>query len=144
MIRRPPRSTRTDTLLPDTTRVRSRPGRPRTAPSAAAAGALGAAAQPACAIDPAGCRPARHPVPATARPPAGLAARAQEKLEYLVVSPRLTVRSTNPDARRILEAAGIHPLLARLWAAPGVNIGSRSGWDIGVQSDVAQVVAGSL
>src|SRR3546814_11095670 len=29
MIRRPPRSTRTDTLFPDTTRFRSKPGRSR-------------------------------------------------------------------------------------------------------------------
>ncbi|OZI56694.1 single-stranded-DNA-specific exonuclease RecJ [Bordetella genomosp. 4] len=38
-----------------------------------------------------------------------------------MVSPRLTVRSTNHDARLSLEAAGIHPLLARLWAARGVT-----------------------
>src|SRR3546814_5909002 len=84
-------------------------------------GRAGAAAQPGRSIDPAGRRPTRHAVPATARPLVVLAARAQEKLEYLVVSPRLTVRPTNSDARRILEAAGIHPLLARLWAARGVT-----------------------
>nr|WP_236844503.1 single-stranded-DNA-specific exonuclease RecJ [Bordetella sp. 15P40C-2] len=39
----------------------------------------------------------------------------------MVVSPRLTVRSTNHEARLALEAAGIHPLLARLWAARGVS-----------------------
>lgn len=50
-----------------------------------------------------------------------MAARAQARLERLVVSPRLTVRTTDPDARRILEAAGIHPLLSRLWAARGVT-----------------------
>ncbi|MVW80696.1 single-stranded-DNA-specific exonuclease RecJ [Bordetella sp. 02P26C-1] len=38
-----------------------------------------------------------------------------------MVSPRLTVRSTNHEARLALEAAGIHPLLARLWAARGVS-----------------------
>lgn len=38
-----------------------------------------------------------------------------------MVSPRLTVRSTNHDARQTLEAAGIHPLLARLWAARGIT-----------------------
>ncbi|AOB31775.1 single-stranded DNA exonuclease [Bordetella sp. H567] len=37
-----------------------------------------------------------------------------------MVSPRLTVRSGDPAACRVLEAAGIHPLLARLWAARGV------------------------
>ena len=37
-----------------------------------------------------------------------------------MVSPRLTVRSGDPAACRALEAAGIHPLLARLWAARGV------------------------
>src|SRR3546814_13118393 len=39
MIRRPPRSTRTDTLLPYTTRFRADRGRPRT-PGRALAGAL--------------------------------------------------------------------------------------------------------
>lgn len=38
-----------------------------------------------------------------------------------MVSPRLTVRSTNHQAQLSLEAAGIHPLLARLWAARGVE-----------------------
>src|SRR5690606_26936200 len=65
--------------------------------------------------------PTRHAHPATAQSPARLAACAQEKLEYLVVSPRLTVRSSNHDARLALESAGIHPLLARLWAARGVT-----------------------
>ncbi|HTK01240.1 MAG TPA: single-stranded-DNA-specific exonuclease RecJ [Bordetella sp.] len=37
-----------------------------------------------------------------------------------MVSPRLTIRSGDPAACRALEAAGIHPLLARLWAARGV------------------------
>lgn len=37
-----------------------------------------------------------------------------------MVSPRLTVRSCDLAASRILEASGIHPLLARLWAARGV------------------------
>ncbi|ARP82368.1 single-stranded-DNA-specific exonuclease RecJ [Bordetella genomosp. 8] len=37
-----------------------------------------------------------------------------------MVSPRLTVRSGDPSICRMLEAAGIHPLLARLWAARGV------------------------
>lgn len=38
-----------------------------------------------------------------------------------MVSPRLTVRSTNFQAQQSLEAAGIHPLLARLWASRGVE-----------------------
>jgi single-stranded-DNA-specific exonuclease len=37
-----------------------------------------------------------------------------------VVSPRLTIRNGDPAVCRALEAAGIHPLLARLWAARGV------------------------
>jgi single-stranded-DNA-specific exonuclease len=49
-----------------------------------------------------------------------LAAARQIQLERLVVSPRLTQRSADPSARRALEAVGIHPLLARLWAARGV------------------------
>lgn len=50
-----------------------------------------------------------------------MAARAQAQLERLVVTPRLTVRSAAFDACQTLEAAGIHPLLARLWAARGVT-----------------------
>ena len=38
-----------------------------------------------------------------------------------MVSPRLTVRPSDLDACRVLEASGIHPLLARLWAARGVT-----------------------
>jgi single-stranded-DNA-specific exonuclease len=41
-------------------------------------------------------------------------------LESLVVSPRLTVRATPWDSAQALQSAGIHPLLARLWAARGV------------------------
>ncbi|ANN77423.1 single-stranded-DNA-specific exonuclease RecJ [Bordetella flabilis] len=37
-----------------------------------------------------------------------------------MVSPRLTIRNGDPAVCRALEAAGIHPLLARLWAARGV------------------------
>jgi len=37
-----------------------------------------------------------------------------------VVSPRLTVRATPWDSAQALQSAGIHPLLARLWAARGV------------------------
>ncbi|WP_066131373.1 single-stranded-DNA-specific exonuclease RecJ [Bordetella ansorpii] len=38
-----------------------------------------------------------------------------------MVSPRLTVRPTDAAACRLLESAGIHPLLSRLWAARGVT-----------------------
>jgi len=38
-----------------------------------------------------------------------------------VVSPRLTVRPNDAAACQRLEAAGIHPLLSRLWAARGVT-----------------------
>lgn len=38
-----------------------------------------------------------------------------------MVSPRLTVRPADHNARLALESAGIHPLLARLWAARGVS-----------------------
>ncbi|GAA4335259.1 single-stranded-DNA-specific exonuclease RecJ [Pigmentiphaga soli] len=34
--------------------------------------------------------------------------------------PRILIRNAEPGARRRLEQAGIHPLLARLWAARGV------------------------
>jgi len=38
-----------------------------------------------------------------------------------VVCPNLTIRPVNDVACRALETAGIHPLLARLWAARGVT-----------------------
>ncbi|MFA5520198.1 MAG: single-stranded-DNA-specific exonuclease RecJ [Castellaniella sp.] len=38
-----------------------------------------------------------------------------------MVEPRLSRRPGNDDARKRLEAAGAHPLLARLWAARGVH-----------------------
>jgi single-stranded-DNA-specific exonuclease len=41
-------------------------------------------------------------------------------MEELVVTPTLTDRPTRQDAARALESAGIHPLLARLWAARGI------------------------
>lgn len=41
-------------------------------------------------------------------------------MEEMVVTPKLITRSSNPDTARQLEAAGVHPLLARLWAARGV------------------------
>ena len=37
--------------------------------------------------------------------------------------PRLITRPVNPHARQALETAGVHPLLARLWAARGVRDG---------------------
>lgn len=50
-----------------------------------------------------------------------MAARAQTQLERLVVTPRLTVRNADLSACQALQNAGIHPLLARLWAARGVT-----------------------
>lgn len=50
-----------------------------------------------------------------------MAARAQTQLERLVVTPRLTVRNADLSACQSLQNAGIHPLLARLWAARGVT-----------------------
>ena len=38
-----------------------------------------------------------------------------------MVSPRLTIRRADLAACHALEASGIHPLLARLWAARGVT-----------------------
>ena len=49
-----------------------------------------------------------------------MAAGAQNGLETLVVIPRLTVRHADLAACQNLQAAGIHPLLSRLWAARGV------------------------
>ncbi|WP_251863425.1 single-stranded-DNA-specific exonuclease RecJ [Achromobacter sp. Marseille-Q4962] len=47
-----------------------------------------------------------------------------------MVTPRLTIRPADADACRVLQAAGIHPLLARLWAARGVTHPdqTRLGW----------------
>lgn len=42
------------------------------------------------------------------------------KLDDLVDTLKLTVRKTDPDTSTRLQAAGIHPLLARLWSARGV------------------------
>jgi single-stranded-DNA-specific exonuclease len=42
------------------------------------------------------------------------------KLDDLVDTPKLTVRKPDPDTSTRLQAAGIHPLLARLWSARGV------------------------
>lgn len=42
-------------------------------------------------------------------------------MEKIVVNPELTTRTNNLDASTRLENAGIHPLLARLWAARGVT-----------------------
>nr|WP_255676041.1 single-stranded-DNA-specific exonuclease RecJ [Pusillimonas sp. MFBS29] len=42
-------------------------------------------------------------------------------MESLVVTPKLSTRPANFAAAKALEAAGIHPLLSRLWAARGVS-----------------------
>src|SRR5690606_6032778 len=39
----------------------------------------------------------------------------------MVVVPKLSTRQADQDAAKALEAAGIHPLLCRLWAARGVR-----------------------
>src|SRR5690606_39339474 len=39
----------------------------------------------------------------------------------MVVVPKLSTRQADQDALKALEAAGIHPLLCRLWAARGVR-----------------------
>lgn len=59
-----------------------------------------------------------------------MAARAQTQLERLVVTPRLTVRNADLSACQALQNAGIHPLLARLWAARGVTEAGQTqmGW----------------
>ncbi len=49
-----------------------------------------------------------------------MAAWQPQRMEQLVVIPKLSTRPANFEAARILEAAGIHPLLSRLWAARGV------------------------
>src|SRR5690606_28327867 len=41
--------------------------------------------------------------------------------ESVLPSPRLIVRPSAPDQAVALERAGVHPLLARLWAARGVR-----------------------
>lgn len=38
-----------------------------------------------------------------------------------MVTPKLSTRRSDPAAAKILQAAGIHPLLARLWASRGVT-----------------------
>lgn len=47
-----------------------------------------------------------------------------------MVPPRLSTRTPDPAVCRRLEAAGIHPLLARLWAARGMNdpAHAQQGW----------------
>lgn len=37
-----------------------------------------------------------------------------------MVTPKLSTRPSNPEAAQRLESSGVHPLLARLWAARGV------------------------
>lgn len=50
-----------------------------------------------------------------------MAARQPTSMEKVVVTPKLSNRLADFQASRALEAAGIHPLLARLWAARGVR-----------------------
>ena len=50
-----------------------------------------------------------------------MAARQPQCMEEVVVTPRLSIRSADFEAAKALEAAGIHPLLSRLWAARGVR-----------------------
>src|SRR3546814_13426992 len=47
-------------------------------------------------------------------------------MEKLVVTPKLGTRPTDFEAAKALEAAGIHPLLSRLWAARGVRNASET------------------
>src|SRR5690606_3317873 len=50
-----------------------------------------------------------------------MAARRPRYMEQMVVVPKLSTRTADDDAAKALEAAGIHPLLCRLWAARGVR-----------------------
>jgi single-stranded-DNA-specific exonuclease len=47
-------------------------------------------------------------------------------MENMVVAPKLSNRPANREAAQTLEAAGIHPLLSRLWAARGVRQASET------------------
>jgi single-stranded-DNA-specific exonuclease len=47
-------------------------------------------------------------------------------MEKMVVTPKLSNRPANFQVAQALEAAGIHPLLSRLWAARGVNHASET------------------
>ena len=49
-----------------------------------------------------------------------MAAWQPRRVEKMVVAPKLSNRPANHPAAQALEAAGIHPLLSRLWAARGV------------------------
>src|SRR3546814_6270213 len=55
-----------------------------------------------------------------------LAAWRPQHMEKLVVTPKLSTRPTDFEAAKALEAAGIHPLLSRLWAARGVRNASET------------------
>lgn len=48
-------------------------------------------------------------------------ASSQTKLDRLVDTPRLIIRQADAETTQRLEASGIHPLLARLWSARGVE-----------------------
>ena len=47
-------------------------------------------------------------------------ARSLTKMEPLVESPKLTIRRVDLATTQRLEGSGVHPLLARLWAARGI------------------------
>ena len=48
-------------------------------------------------------------------------ASSQTKLDRLVDTPKLIIRQADAETTQRLEASGIHPLLARLWSARGVE-----------------------
>nr|WP_218947949.1 single-stranded-DNA-specific exonuclease RecJ [Pollutimonas harenae] len=50
-----------------------------------------------------------------------MAAWQPQHMEPLVVTPKLSTRPNNFEASQVLQDAGIHPLLSRLWAARGVS-----------------------
>ena len=47
-------------------------------------------------------------------------------MEKMVVAPKLSNRPANFEAAQVLETAGIHPLLSRLWAARGLTCASET------------------
>lgn len=55
-----------------------------------------------------------------------MAARQPASMEKVVVTPKLSNRQADFQATQALAAAGIHPLLARLWAARGVKLASET------------------
>lgn len=55
-----------------------------------------------------------------------MAAQQPQQMEKMVVAPKLSNRSIDYQAAKALEAAGIHPLLSRLWAARGIATASET------------------